>query len=319
MTVVADAIVRPVSRRFGLRDFLSRMVREKPLGTVGGIIVLLFLLAAVFANVIAPYPPNISNVANKLAAPSAQHILGTDNLGRDQLSRIIYGARVSLYIGLGASLLNVIVAGIIGLLSGFIGSAFDLVVQRFVDIALSIPALVILITVVSVVGAGVMQIVIVMGVIGGIQWARVVRSAVLAIRNNVYMDAAKAAGGGIWHIIRRHVLSNIMPVMIIVFSVSIAGNILAEAGLSFLGLGIAPPTASWGGMLSQNGRTYMYQAPWLAIYPGVALTVVVWGVNMWGDAIRDLLDPRLRGGVGRYGVAVKKIEGRKKKNTKEVA
>jgi peptide/nickel transport system permease protein len=239
--------------------------------------------------------------------------LGTDNLGRDLFSRIIYGARISLYVGLGASVLNVLIAGIIGLLSGFLGGFFDLVMQRFVDIALSIPSLIILITLVGIIGAGVWQIILVMGFIGGIQWSRVVRSAVLAIRQNVYIDAAKVTGGSLWYVIFRHILPNIMPVTVIIFSVSIAGNILAEAGLSFLGLGIAPPTASWGAMLSKDGRTYMYEAWWLAVFPGLALTAVVYGVNMWGDAIRDLLDPRLRGGVGRYGIAVKLKHDKKSK------
>jgi len=306
MTVIPDEVIQPTKRNSLFKDMVIRLIKEKPLGTIGAVIVLIFLLAAIFANYLAPYPPNQSNIMNKLSPPSAQHFLGTDNLGRDLFSRIIFGARVSMYIGLGASVLNVVVAGIIGLLSGFLGGFFDLIMQRFVDIALSIPSLIILITLVGLVGAGVWQIIIIMGVIGGIQWSRVVRSAVFAIRQNVYVDAAKTTGGTLLFILRRHILPNIMPVTVIIFSVSIASNILAEAGLSFLGLGIAPPTASWGGMLSKDGRTYMYEAWWLAVFPGLALTAVVYGVNMFGDAIRDLLDPRLRGGVGRYGVAVEK-------------
>lgn len=314
MTVASDTTYKPIKRKSRLMDGISRLFKEKPLGTVGLFIVLIFLLAAIFANYLAPYPPNQSNVMIKLSPPSSQHVLGTDNLGRDLLSRIIFGARVSLYVGLGASILNVLVAGIIGLLSGFLGGVFDLFVQRIVDIALSVPSLIILITIVGLIGAGVWQIIIVMGITGGIGWSRVVRSAVLAIRQNVYIDAAKTTGGNMVHIIRRHILPNIMPVTVIIFSVSIAGNILAEAGLSFLGLGIAPPTATWGGMLSKDGRTYMYEAWWLAVFPGLALTAVVYGVNMWGDAIRDLLDPRLRGGVGRYGMALKKEKLKLKQN-----
>lgn len=314
MTVASDPTYKPIKRKSRLMDGISRLFKEKPLGTVGLFIVLIFLLAAIFANYLAPYPPNQSNVMIKLSPPSSQHVLGTDNLGRDLLSRIIFGARVSLYVGLGASILNVLVAGIIGLLSGFLGGVFDLFVQRIVDIALSVPSLIILITIVGLIGAGVWQIIIVMGITGGIGWSRVVRSAVLAIRQNVYIDAAKTTGGNMVHIIRRHILPNIMPVTVIIFSVSIAGNILAEAGLSFLGLGIAPPTATWGGMLSKDGRTYMYEAWWLAVFPGLALTAVVYGVNMWGDAIRDLLDPRLRGGVGRYGMALKKEKLKLKQN-----
>jgi peptide/nickel transport system permease protein len=143
--------------------------------------------------------------------------------------------------------------------------------------------------------------VIVLGIWGGIAWIRVARSAVIAIRENVYVDAARAIGCSTSEMLRRHILPNITPILIIMFSVSMSGNILGEASLSFLGFGIPPPHPSWGGMLSMEGRSYMYEAPWLAIWPGVALSVAVYGINMWGDAVRDLLDPRLRGGVGRYG------------------
>ncbi len=317
MTDVSGIANKPLKHRSFFGDMFYRLVKEKPLGTAGAIIVVIFLLAAIFANFIAPYPPNQSNVMNKLDPPSSEHFFGTDNLGRDLFSRIIFGARISLYIGLGASLLNVIVAGIIGLLSGYLGGVFDLIVQRFVDIALSIPNIIVLITLVGIVGAGVWQLIIIMGITGGIAWSRVVRSAVYGIRQNAYVEAANSTGGSVLHILRTHIIPNIMPVTVIIFSVSIAGNILAEAGLSFLGLGIAPPTATWGGMLSRDGRTYMYEAWWLAVFPGAALTTVVYGVNMFGDAVRDLIDPRLRGGVGRYGVAVKKQQ--KKEDAQEVS
>ena len=313
---VTAATAKISKRRSAIADFFIRLVKEKPMGTFGAIIVLLLLVAAIFANVVARYPPNQSHLLDKLAPPSAKYWLGTDNLGRDLYSRIIFGARISLYIGLGASAVNVLVATAIGLISGYLGGWFDLIVQRFVDLALSIPSLVILITLVGVIGPGVTQIIMVMGIIGGILWTRVVRSAVISIRENVYMQAAKSVGSDTWHMIVKHVFPNIMPVMIIIFSISIAGNILAEAGLSFLGLGIPPPTPDWGGMLSQDGRQYMNEAPWLALFPGLALSIVVYGVNMWGDAVRDLFDPRLRGGVGRYGRAVK-MRGNKKKDVQK--
>jgi len=287
-------------------DFFKRLVKEKPLGTLGALILIVMLIAAVGANFIAPYDPVESALKDRLAPPSIQHLMGTDNLGRDQFTRIIYGARISLYIGLGASLLNVVVATLLGLISGYVGGLLDLFVQRFVDLALSIPSLIILITLVGIIGSGWWQITLVMGINGGILWTRVVRSAVISIKSNVYLESARAIGGTLWQIIFRHIFPNIMPIMVIIFSVSIAGNIMAEAGLSFLGLGVPPPTPSWGGMLSAEGRRWMYEAWWLAIFPGLVLTIVVYGVNMWGDAVRDILDPRLRGGIGRYGAAVKR-------------
>jgi len=288
-------------KRSVVTDFFIRLVREKPMGTVGGVIVLLLLFTGVFAHSLAPYPYQEVHMADRLAPPSGKYLLGADNLGRDLLSRIIYGARISMYVGLGASAINVIVATAVGLISGYLGGKFDLIVQRFVDALLTFPMLVVLITLMSLMGTGIVQVIVVLGIWGGIGWIRVVRSAVIAIKENVYVEAARAIGCSTREIIRRHMLPNIMPVMIIIFSVAMAGNILAEASLSFLGLGIPPPVPSWGRMLSGVGRRYMYEATWLAIWPGVALTIAVFGISMWGDAVRDLLDPRLRGGVGGMG------------------
>jgi len=283
-----------------LADFFIRLVREKPLGSVGGVIVLLMLLTAIFADLLAPYPYQEIHMMDRLHPPGDKYLLGADALGRDLLSRIIHGARLSMYVGLGASAINVIFAAIIGIPSGYLGGKFDLIVQRVVDALLSFPALILLITVMSLVGVGVVQVIVVLGILGGIIWVRVVRAAVISIRENVYFEAARATGASTFHMLRRHVLPNIMPVMVIIFTVAVPGNILAEATLSFLGVGIPPPFPSWGGMLAWEGRTYMYEATWLAIWPGVALSIAVYGISVWGDAVRDLLDPRLRGGVGSY-------------------
>ncbi len=295
-------------RRSLLADFLIRLVREKPLGIVGGVIVLLLLFTAIFADLLAPYGYNEIILADRLAPPSAKHLLGADNVGRDLLSRLIYGARISMYVGLGASAINVIFATLIGLTSGYLGGKFDIIVQRFVDAMLSFPMLIMVITLMNLIGTGLVQVIIVLGIWGGILWISVVRSAVIAIKENVYLEAARSIGAPTGRILNRHILPNIMPVMIIIFTVSMAGNILGEASLSFLGFGIPPPVPSWGGMLSSEGRTFMYEAPWLAIWPGLALSIVVYGISMWGDAVRDLLDPRLRGGVGSYRkVKTKKV------------
>ena len=297
--------IAETKRHSWLVAFLKRLVKEKPLGTVGGIITLLLLLTGIFADLIAPYGYNEYILVDRMAAPSPKHILGTDNLGRDLFSRVIYGARISMYVGLGASAINVVFAAIIGVTSGYVGGKFDIVVQRFVDALLTFPMLIIVITLMALVGSGVGQVIIVLGIWGGIAWIRVARSAVIAIKENVYLEAARAIGCSTREMIFRHVLPNITPILIIMYSVSMAGNILGEASLSFLGFGIPPPFPSWGQMLSSEGRAYMQEAPWLAIWPGVALSAAVYGINMWGDAVRDLLDPRLRGGVGRYGKAVR--------------
>jgi len=306
ITDTPSAAQTDTKRHSGLVGFLIRLVKEKPLGTVGGVIVLLMLIAAITADWIAPYPYKEIHIIDSLQGPGAEYLLGTDSLGRDVLSRIIYGARLSLYVGLGASAINALVAAIVGIPSGYIGGRFDLIVQRFVDALLSFPGLIFLITVMSLVGTGIVQVIIVLGVLGGIGGIRLVRAAVISIRENVYFEAARSVGSSTGQLLMRHVLPNIMPVLIIVFSISVAGNILAEASLSYLGLGIPPPAPSWGGMLNYEGRTYMYEAPWLALWPGLALSIAVYGISMLGDAIRDLIDPRLRGGVGRYTRSKKK-------------
>jgi len=293
-------------RHFFLVDFLIRLVKEKPLGTVGGIITLLLLLVGIFANFIAPYGENETHIVDMLSAPSARYWLGADNLGRDMLSSVIFGARVSVIVGLAASAIATIISLIIGMLTGYIGGKLDMIVQRFVDAVMCIPQLILMMVVISIIGAGMWSVIIVLGVMWGIVGSRHTRSCVIGIRENVYVAAAEAIGCSTTRMLIRHILPNIMAPTIILFSVRVPNAILTEASLSFLGFGIPPPTPSWGGMLGGAGRDYMLQAPWMVIWPGLALSIVVYGVNIFGDAVRDLLDPRLRGGVGRYGVKVKR-------------
>jgi peptide/nickel transport system permease protein len=284
-----------------LLDVLVRLVKEKPLGTVGGAIVLILLLVGIFADFLAPLGYNELNLMDSLAPPSTKFIFGTDELGRDILSRIIYGARISMYVGLGCSAIGVSISVLIGLLCGFIGGKFDLAIQRLVDAWMCFPPLFIILAVMSVVGPGLMEVIIVLGVLYGVARSRVVRSAVIGVKENVYVEAARAVGVPTKRILLRHILPNIMAPMIILFTIDMGAAIIAEASMSFLGYGIPPPTPSWGGMLSWGGRQYMRAAPWMALWPGLALAVVVWGINMLGDGLRDILDPRLRGGLGRYG------------------
>jgi len=306
MTKSSSGRVAARKRHSALVSFLIRLVKEKPLGVAGGIITLLLLFTGIFADFLAPYGVNDTYVGGMLLAPSAKFWLGTDNMGRDLLSRVIFGARISVIVGLTATILATFLSVIIGMISGYIGGKFDLIVQRFVDAWMCIPGLVLLMAMMSIIGAGMWQVIVVMGLHTGIYGSRIIRGAVIGTKENVYVEAAVAIGCSQTRILARHILPSILAPAIILFSIRVPNMIMTEASLSFLGFGIPPPTPTWGGMLSGSGRLYMFQAPWMVIWPGLALASVVYGVNMFGDALRDLLDPRMRGGVGRYGVRVKK-------------
>ncbi len=309
-TQETPSLIPEPKRRSRFADFLIRLLKEKPLGTACGMIVLLLIFVAIFADALAPYPFYEIHLRDQFQGPSAQYLLGTDHIGRDLLSRLIYGARLSLIVGLAATTLNVLVAVLIGGTSGFIGGKFDLVVQRFVDAWMCFPGLLLLLTIMSIVGTGLFQIIVVLGITGGISGSRVPRGAVISIKENDYFLAAQAVGSPTLKTLMRHVLPNIVAPLIIIFSVNIGGNILSAAALSFLGYGLPPAFPDWGAMLSGEGRRYMEMAPRLALWPGLCLTIVVYSLNMFGDAMRDLLDPRLRGGEGRYGTAkVKRKRG----------
>ena len=288
------------------RGFLARLVREKPLGAASAAVVVLLIFVSIFAETLAPYDILEVNAKDRLQGTSAAHLLGTDHLGRDLLTRIIYGARLSLAVGLAATALNVVVALLIGGVSGFVGGRLDLVTQRFVDAWMAFPGLLLLLTIMSIVGRGVPQIIVTLGVSGGIVGSRVVRGAVIGVRENMYFQAAQTVGSRTGRTILRHVIPNIAPVLVVIFSINIGGVIISEASLSFLGFGLPIEIPSWGGLLSREGRRYMEQAPHLALWPGLALTITVYCLNNFGDAVRDLLDPRLRGGIGRYDVGDRK-------------
>ena len=296
-------------RRSRLAAFLNRLVTEKPLGAASGIVILLWILIAIFADALTPYPPFEMHLADRLQGSSAQYLLGTDHIGRDFLSRLILGARISILIGLAATALSTVIGTLIGGTSGFLGGKFDIVVQRVVDAWIVFPGLLLLLTIMSIVGRGIPQIILVLGISGGIGGSRLIRSAVIAIKGSDNFLAAEAVGNTKWRSLIRHVLPNVMPVVIITFSITVGGVILSIASLSFLGYGLPPTTPDWGGLLSREGRQYMEQAPWLAVWPGLCLTIVVYALNMFGDAIRDLLDPRLRGGEGRYGTTGERKRG----------
>ena len=292
-----------------MTEFFGRLVKEKPLSIIAGVVILLLILVAIFADVLAPFPHDEVNIVDRMQAPSGRYLLGTDQLGRDLLSRLIFGAQISLTVGLAATAVNVVVAVLIGGPSGFFGGRIDLAAQRFVDAWMAFPGLLLLLTIMSLVGRGVPQIIVVLGVTGGIGGSRVIRGAVIGVKENVYFQAAEAIGSTKWRILIRHVLPNIaapsssFSPSTSVFSINVGAVIISEAALSFLGFGLPISVPSWGGMLSREGRQFMEIAPRipLALWPGLCLTIVVYCLNMFGDAVRDLLDPRLRGGSGRLG------------------
>ncbi len=273
-----------------------RLIREKPLGLLGAFIVFTLLGMAVFADLIAPYGYAQTSLLHRFRGSSVEHWLGTDQLGRDLLSRVIYATRVSLTVSLGAAALGTFLGTLIGVTSAFFGGRYDLGVQRFVDAWEAFPGLLLLLTVMSLLGPGLFNVMAVLGVSFGIQNSRIIRGAALSVKENAYIEAAQAFGGSSLRIMLCHILPNVAAIIIVVATIGLGNLILIEASLSFLGFGVPPPHPTWGGMLSLQGLSYMYQAPWLAIWPGAALSAAVFGFNMFGDALRDLLDPRLRGG-----------------------
>lgn len=275
---------------------LWRLIKEKPLGACGGMIVVVLLLCALLAPFIAPYPYDQTNVRQRLKPPGAQFYLGTDNLGRDLFSRIIYGARISVTVGFGAVSIGICLAIMVGVTSGYFGGKFDVLVQRLVDAQMSIPFLMFLLSVMAVLGPGLLNVIITLGIASAANSSRIIRSAVLTVKENQYVEAARAVGANHRRVILRYILPNVMAPIIIIATIGLGFAILAESALSFLGFGVPPPYPSWGEMLSGSGRSYMYKAPWMSIWPGVAISLAVFGFNMLGDALRDLLDPRLRGG-----------------------
>jgi len=293
---VALARRAPARARPWYLDVWVQMVRRKPLGTVGGVIVVVMLAAAVGAEWISPYGFSQTSLLERFIAMSKSHWLGTDQLGRDVLTRLIYGARVSLYVGFGAVLIGSVLATTIGILSAYFGGRVDMLAQRGVDAWMAFPPLLLLMSIMSLLGPSVWNITIVLGVAFGIQNSRVVRGVALGIKEHAYVESARAMGSGHLAIAARHILPNVMPTIIVVATTGLSTVILTEASLSFLGLGVPPPYPTWGGMLSLAGLDHMYQAPWLAIWPAVALSLAVFGFNMLGDGLRDLLDPRLKGG-----------------------
>ena len=273
----------------------GRLARRKPLGAVAALLLLGLVFMALFAEAIAPYGPLEQDYSAVLAAPTRDHIMGTDNLGRDIWSRIIHGSRISLAVGIGAVTIGTFLGMCVGLASGYAGRTFDLVTQRIMDAWLAFPGLIFVLTIIAALGPGLKQTIFAIGIGFIPATSRIVRSSVLSLKERDYVEAARTIGAGNVRIASRHILPNLMPTVIILSSISMAGAVLAEATLSFLGVGVPPPAPAWGSMLSGTARVYFLSAPWFAIWPGVFISLTVLSWNLAGDAVRDILDPRLRG------------------------
>ena len=278
-------------------EFVQRLFREKPLGAAGAVIILLLGIIAILADVVAPYGFAEQNLDEPLLSYGWHHLLGTDQLGRDLFSRVVYGARISLMVGLICVTLSTTSAVLFGLVSGYYGGRFDTALQRIVDAFMTIPDLIFVLTLMTIFGRGMWNVIFSLSIISFFWNTRVIRAEVLSLKENQYVEATRSLGSSDVRIMVRHILPNAMAPIIVLATIRIGAFILAEASISFLGFGIPPPFPTWGGMLSGTGVSYMYRAPWLAIWPGLALGLTVFAFNMLGDAMRDLLDPRLKGNM----------------------
>jgi peptide/nickel transport system permease protein len=294
-TINHDAeLARAGAHVTGLGGHVAFLARRYPLGAVGAVIVLVFVLTAVFASVIAPMDPTATDAKASLARPGSVFWLGADFMGRDMFSRIVYGARISLAVGVGATMAGGLLGVTIGLMSGYLGGSFDLLMQRLMDIMQSLPLLVMALVMAASLGPSLENTIIAIAIPLVPSVARVVRSSTLSLREQPFVEAARAVGMGELRIAVRHVLPNTLAPLIVLATAQLGSAILVEASLSFLGLGIPEPYPSWGRMLSESAAEYVRTAPWLVIFPGIAISLTVFGTNLLGDALRDILDPRQR-------------------------
>ena len=272
----------------------AELVRKQPLATFGGVIVVMMIIMAVFAELLTVYPPEDNDFEHMLTAPNAMFFLGTDQFGRDQLTRIIFGARTALFVGFTCAIIGSGCGLVLGVASAYFGGWIDLVVQRIVDVIMAFPLIILALAVVATLGPGTENVIIAITIPFIPQCARVVRSNALAIREIPYIDAARALGFSHMRIILRHMAPNVMAPFLIMLTSFLGQAILLEASLSYLGMGVQEPTPSWGLMLQGGAEEYAESAPWVAIWPGVAISLSVFGFNLFGDGVRDTLDPKLR-------------------------
>lgn len=273
--------------------FIENYLSENHMFALGLGIVLFMSLISIFAPVLAPYPPNLEHLDDILAPPSWDYPLGTDRLGRDVLSRLLYGGRVSLWVGFVAVGISISIGSVLGLISGYFRGWIDEAIMRLVDIMLCFPSFFLILSVIAFLEPSLANIMIVIGLTSWMGCARLVRADTLSLRERIFVSSARLAGCSTFYILKRHILPNAMAPILITATLGVAGAILVESSLSFLGLGVQPPTPSWGNML-MDGKIAIETAPWLSIYPGVAILVTVLGYNLLGESLRDMLDPRLK-------------------------
>jgi peptide/nickel transport system permease protein len=283
-----------VAPRRGFWAETAEFCRAQPLGAIGGAVILLMLVVGALAPLLAPYDPVANSFSSMLSPPSMQHWLGTDAFGRDVLSRLIYGSRTALLVGFGASVLGATLGAVLGVASAYFGGRVDLYMQRIMDIFLSFPLIVLALALVAILGNSLPNLITAIMIPMIPRCALVIRASALAIREMPYVDAARAAGFGHTRIILRHMLPNVMAPYLIMLTAFLGQAILAESSLSFLGLGVQEPTAAWGLMLRGAAVEFAEAAPWMAIFPGLAISLAVFAFNLFGDSLRDALDPRLR-------------------------
>jgi peptide/nickel transport system permease protein len=286
----------PLAPRLTFAEEIGKFARTKPLGAGGALIILLMLVVAIFAERLAPYDPYSADYGMQFKPPSREHWFGTDEFGRDVLSRVMYGARIALFVGFTASFVGCSVGALLGVISAYLGGKVDLLLERVMDILLAFPQLILALAIASILGPAVQNVVIAITIPIIPRAARVVRATALAVKENQYVEAVQALGALQHRVVLQHIVPNILAPYIIMLTAALGAAILAEAALSYLGLGTAEPTPSWGLMLSGSAAAYAEKAPWIALFPGVAISLAVFGFNLFGDSLRDALDPKLRRG-----------------------
>ena len=285
-----------LGRRLSAAEQVVRFVRTKPLGAAGGSIILGMLFVAAFAATLAPYDPYHGDYGAQFVRPSAEHWFGTDEFGRDVMTRVMYGARIALFVGFTASFAGCSIGLLLGVMSAYLGGKVDLLLERLMDVLLAFPQLILALAIASILGPAVQNVVIAISIPIIPRAARIVRAAALSVKEHVYVEAVQALGASQRRVIAQHIIPNVMAPYLILLTAQLGGAILAEAALSYLGLGAAEPTPSWGLMLSGSAASYAEKAPWIALFPGIAISLGVFGFNLFGDSLRDALDPKLRKG-----------------------
>ena len=295
-TLTHTAASATLSPRLTFGEEVVKFIRTKPVGAAGAFIIAAMLFVAFFATALAPYDPYRGDYAVQFTRPSAEHWFGTDEFGRDVMTRIMYGARIALFVGFTASFAGCTLGLLLGVVSAYCGGKVDLLLERLMDILLAFPQLILALAIASILGPAVENVVIAISIPIIPRAARVVRATALAVKENVYVEAVQALGASSRRVILQHIVPNVMAPYIIMLTAQLGGAILAEAALSYLGLGAAEPTPSWGLMLSGSASSYAEKAPWIALFPGIAISLGVFGFNLFGDSLRDTLDPKLRKG-----------------------